>query len=98
MGRRLLRSFLVDRFVVTLINRRQVSPEDFVTRPGGAVEIKDAARKRLIGEYQLRKQETRIHPYLNQESPLGRFPALQARILARHIRGDLDHYVPVIFK
>ncbi len=92
------RSILVDRFVITLINRRQASPDDFVTRPGGAVEIKDAARKRLIGEYQLRKQETRIHPYLNQEAPLGRFPALQARILARHVRGDLDCYVPVIFK
>ncbi len=92
------RAFLVDRFVITLINRRQVGPEDFITRPGGPVELKDAARKRLIGEYQQRKQELRMHPYLQQEAPLGRFPSLQARILARHIRGDLDHYVPVVFK
>lgn len=92
------RAFLVDRFVITLVNRKQVSADDFITRPGGAVELKDAARKRLIGEYQQRKQEKRTHPYLNQEAPLGRYPALQARILARHIRGDLEHYVPVVFK
>ena len=92
------RAFLVDRFVITLINRKQVDADDFITRPGGAVELKDAARKRLIGEYQQRKQEKRVHPYLNQESPLGRFPALQARILARHVRGDLEHYVPIVFK
>ena len=92
------RAFLVDRFVITLVNRRQVGADDFVTRPGGAVELKEAARKRLIGAYQERKQEKRIHPYLNQESPMGRFPALQAKILARHIRGDIEHYVPVVFK
>jgi CRISPR-associated protein Cas1 len=92
------RAILVDRFVITLINRRQVAADDFIIRPGGAVELKEAARKRLIGAYQERKQEKRIHPYLNQEAPLGRFPALQARILARHIRGDIQHYVPVVFK
>jgi CRISPR-associated protein Cas1 len=92
------RAFLVDRFVITLVNRRQVGADDFITRPGGAVELKDAARKRLIAAYQERKQEKRIHPYLNQEAPLGRFPVLQARILARNIRGDIDHYVPVVFK
>lgn len=88
----------VDRFVITLINRKQVGEADFVTRPGGAVGLSDAARKRLIAAYQERKQERRQHPYLEQESPLGRFPALQARILARHLRGDLKHYVPLILK
>jgi CRISPR-associated protein Cas1 len=92
------RAFVVDRFVITLINRRQVGADDFIIRPGGAVELKDAARKRLIGAYQERKQEKRVHPYLNQEAPLGRFPALQAKILARHIRGDIEHYIPVVFK
>ncbi len=92
------RAFLVDRFVITLVNRKQVNEEDFVSRPGGAVELKEAARKRLIGEYQQRKQEKRVHPYLNQEAPLGRFASLQARMLARHLRGDIAHYVPVVFK
>lgn len=88
----------VDRFVITLVNRKQVGEADFITRPGGAVELSDAARKRVIAAYQERKQERRQHPYLDQESPMGRFPSLQARILARHIRGDLKHYVPLIIK
>lgn len=92
------RAPLVDRFVITLINRRQVSPEDFETRPGGAVFMTDPARKRVITAFQQRKMERRMHPHLQQESPLGRFPALQAKILARHVRGDLLHYVPAIFK
>ncbi len=92
------RAPLVDRFVITLINRRQVQDDDFVSRPGGGVELREPARKRLVAAFQERKQERRVHPYLNQEAPLGRFPALQARILARHIRGDIAHYVPVIFK
>lgn len=87
-----------DRFVITLINRRQVAESDFVARPGGAVELSDPARKRAIAAYQERKQERREHPYLEQEAPIGRFPALQARILARHVRGDLKHYVPLVLR
>ena len=92
------RPALVDRFVMTLINRRQVSPEDFITRPGGGIELSESVRKRLVGAYQERKQESRLHPYLQSEEPIGRFPALQAKILARVIRGDIAHYVPVLFK
>jgi CRISPR-associated protein Cas1 len=92
------RAPLADRFVITLINRKQVGPDDFVTRPGGAVELADAARRRVIGAFQERKKEKRTHPHLNEESPIGRFPLLQARILARNIRGDLPHYIPCIFK
>ena len=92
------RPFLADRFVITLINRKQVQADDFITRPGGAVEMTDAARKRTIAAFQERKQERRQHPYLDQESPIGRFASLQAKIMARHIRGDLEHYVPVLIK
>ena len=92
------RPFLADRFVITLINRKQVGESDFVTRPGGAVELAEAARKRIIAAFQERKQERRQHPYLDQEAPIGRFMALQAKIMARHIRGDLKHYVPVLIK
>jgi CRISPR-associated protein Cas1 len=60
--------------------------------------LADAARRRLIAAFQERKQERKCHPYLEQDAPLGRFPSLQARILARHIRGDLVHYVPLIVK
>jgi CRISPR-associated protein Cas1 len=92
------RAPLVDRFVITLINRKQIGPDDFETRSGGTVLLTDAARKRVITAFQQRKMERRIHPHLQQEAPLGRFPALQAKILARHIRGDLVHYVPAVFK
>lgn len=92
------RPFLADRFVITLINRKQVTPEDFLTRPGGAVELTDAARRRVLKAFQERKQERRVHPYLEQEAPIGRFAALQAKLLARHVRGDLNHYVAVLIK
>ncbi len=92
------RAPMADRFVITLINRRQVTVDDFVTRPGGAVELKEPARKRLIGAYQERKQERRQHPYLEQEAPWGRFVLLQARILASYVRGSVKHYVPVVIK
>ncbi|HEY1685426.1 MAG TPA: type I-C CRISPR-associated endonuclease Cas1c [Tepidisphaeraceae bacterium] len=92
------RAYLADRFVITLINRKQVGCDDFVTRPGGAVELSESARRRIIAAFQERKQERRKHPYLEQESTIGRFPALQAKILARHVRGDLQHYVPLVIK
>jgi len=92
------RPYLADRFVITLINRKQVAEDDFVTRPGGAVELGDAARRRIVAAFQERKQERRVHPHLQQESPIGHFPALQAKIMARHVRGDLKQYVPLLIK
>ena len=70
----------------------------FHIRPGNAVELSDPARRRLLAAFYERKSERREHPFLNQTSPIGRFPFIQARLLARHIRGDLDDYVPVLFK
>ncbi len=92
------RAPLADRLAMTLINRRQVTPEDFSTRPGGAVELTETGRRTVVAAYQERKNERREHPYLGQQAPMGRFPFIQSRILARHLRGDLEHYVPVIFK
>lgn len=92
------RAPIADRLAVTLINRRQINPGDFITRPGGAVELTESARKTVVAAYQERKNERREHPYLAQQSPIGRFPFVQARILARHLRGDLNHYVPVVFR
>ncbi len=92
------RAPLADRLALTMINRKQLGPDDFVTRPGGAVEMTEAARKRVVAAYQERKQERREHPYVEKTAPIGRFPFLQARILARHLRGEIDRYVPVLFK
>ena len=91
-----LRSFLADRLAVTLVNRKQLQPNDFVDRPGGSVLLKDDPRKRLLVEYQKRKQEELMHPLLERRVPLGLVPHVQARLLARHLRGDSQAYVPFV--
>jgi CRISPR-associated protein Cas1 len=93
-----LRSVLADRLVLTLINRRQVSAKDFTQRSGGAVQMEDAARKEVIVAYQKRKQEEITHPVLDQKMPLGLVPHVQARLLARVLRGDLEHYPPFLYR
>ena len=90
------RAPLADRAVLTVINRKQVSGADFHVRPGGAVHIKATARKALILTYQKRKQETITHPFLRERTTVGLLPHLQARLLARHLRGDLDGYPPFL--
>lgn len=92
------RPWLADRLAVTLVNRQQIGPDDFRTRDGGAVEFTDAGRKRVITAYQQRKQETLQHPLLEQQLRLAQMPFVQARILARHLRGDLADYVPLVPK
>lgn len=92
------RPWLADRLAVTLINRQQLGPEDFNLREGGAVEFTDAGRKRVIKAYQERKQEKLTHPLLDQEFRVAQFPFVQARILARYLRGDLPDYIPFVPK
>lgn len=92
------RPWLADRLAVTLINRQQIGPDDFHLRDGGAVEFTNAARKRVITAWQQRKQEKLTHPLLEQEFCIAQLPFVQARILARHLRGDLDTYLPFIPK
>ncbi len=92
------RPWLADRLAVTLINRQQIGPDDFAVREGGAVEFTDAGRKRVIKAYQERKQEKLTHPLLEQEFRIAQIPFVQARILARHLRGDLPDYLPFVPK
>lgn len=92
------RPVLVDRFVVTLINRKQIGPGDFETQPSGGIIIKDNARREILKGWQERKQETMRHEFLGESVSLGLFVHLQARLLARHIRGDLDAYPPCFWK
>ena len=91
-----LRAPLADRVVLTLINRQQVSDRDFEVGPGGAVRIMENARKAVIVTYQKKKQDTLTHPFLQDETTVGLVPHLQARLLARHLRGDLDGYPPFL--
>jgi CRISPR-associated protein Cas1 len=92
------RPILGDRLVLTLINRGQLGPADFQYRPGGSVELSEAARKLVIQSYQERKKETIQHPFLKDPVPVGVLPQLQARLLARSIRKDLAIYTPFRYR
>lgn len=92
------RSSWADRFVLTLINRRQVQLKDFVQEASGAVRLTDDARKALLVAYQERKQMEVMHPYLQEQIPIGLLPHSQALLLARHIRGDTEFYTPYLVK
>jgi CRISPR-associated protein Cas1 len=92
------RPLVADRLALTLVNRQQVKPAGFVVRDGGAVQMDEATRRAVLAAYQQRKREEVTHPLLDQKAPVGRLPFLQARILARRLRGDLPAYVPCILK
>lgn len=90
------RAPVADRLALTLINRGQLQPRHFDHRQGGAVLLGDEGRKTVIGAYQQRKQETLQHSLLGQAVPIGLLPQVQARLLARHLRGDVPAYVPYL--
>lgn len=92
------RAVLADRLALTLINRRQLSPGDFEERAGGAVYLNETGRKTVVVAYQKRKQDEIQHPVVEQKMPFGLAPHVQARLLARHLRGDLDQYLPFLYK
>lgn len=93
-----LRAPLADRLVLSLVNRRQLRAGDFCMMDGGAVLLSDEARKRVLTAWQERKQVERQHPFLGEKAPFGLVPWLQAQMLARHLRGDLDAYPPWFWK
>lgn len=93
-----LRPCFADRFVLTLINNRVVRPGDFETSEDGAVRMNDDARRKFLKSWQERKQETIIHPYLGEKLPWGLIPYMQALLLSRFLRGDLDAYPPFLWK
>lgn len=89
-----LRPVFVDRFVLSLINRRQVQPEGFLQKESGGVVMQDDMKKQVLGLWQERKQESLQHPFLKEKIPFGLVPYVQAMLLARFLRGDLDAYPP----
>ena len=92
------RAFIGDRLALSLVNLKQLQASDFKTTESGAVTMSDDARKTLLAAYQKRKQEEIVHPFLNEKVQVGLLPHIQALLLARHIRGDLDGYPPFIWK
>jgi CRISPR-associated protein Cas1 len=93
-----LRPALADRLALALLNRRQLRMKDFVTQDNGAVLLTDEGRKTVLSAWQERKRTERKHPFLDEIAPLGLVPYLQALLLARHLRGDLDAYPPWFWK
>jgi CRISPR-associated protein Cas1 len=93
-----LRPVLADRLTLSLINRRQLVADDFVVEEAGGVRLTDDARKRVLVAWQERKREELRHPFLEETIPLGLVASVQAQLLARHLRGDLDGYPAFIWK
>lgn len=93
-----LRSVIAERLALSLVNRRQITAKHFVERPGGAVHLGEDGRKEVIVAYQKRKQEELLHPVLEQKIPVGLIPHTQARLLARVLRGDMESYLPFLYR
>ena len=93
-----LRPVFADRFVLSLINKRIVSPSGFYQKENGAVMMDDDTRKAVLSAWQSRKQEAIRHPFLEEKVEWGMVPYSQALLLARFIRGDLDAYPPFLWK
>jgi CRISPR-associated protein Cas1 len=92
------RPFFANRLVLSLVNRRQVSAKGFRTMENGACVLTDELRKEVLVAYQERKREELRHPYLGEATTVGLLWHLQAQLLARHLRGDLDGYPPFVWK
>lgn len=92
------RPVLADRLALTLLNRKQLREGDFIRLDNGAVSLKEGARKTVLTAYQERKREELRHAFLEEKLPIGLFPAIQAQLLARHLRGDLEAYPPFLWK
>ena len=89
---------LADRLALSLINRRQLVDKDFETAVTGAVTMRGDGRKKVLGAYQDRKKDELIHPFLQEKTTIGLVPFVQANLMARHLRGDLDGYPPFVWR
>ncbi|HOW97087.1 MAG TPA: type I-C CRISPR-associated endonuclease Cas1c [Kiritimatiellia bacterium] len=92
------RPFLADRLALSLVNLRQVQAGGFVKSESGAVVMDDETRKALLLAYQKRKQEEIYHPFIEEDVPVGLLFHVQALLMARHLRGDLDAYPPFLWR
>lgn len=93
-----LRPVIADRCLLALLNNRQITAEDFVVRESGAVELKEDSRKSVLTAWQERKQDEFTHPVLNEKITYGLLPFIQARLLAKTIRNDLEVYPAFLYR
>ena len=92
------RPYLADRLMLNLINRRQLTESDFISKESGAVILKNDGRKTLLEAWQKRKTEEIVHPFLECKITLGLLPYAQALLLSRYLRGDISTYPPYLWK
>ncbi len=92
------RAYLVDRFVLSLINRKMITEKAFYQKENGAVLLTDEGRKSFLTAWQERKKEVIVHPFLKEKVEVGLLPYVQAMLLARFLREDLDEYPPFLWK
>ena len=92
------RPCVADRFVLTCINNRVFQKSDFVCRENGGVLLSEGGRRTFLQRWQERKKDSLTHPFLGEKVPWGLVPYLQALLLARYLRGDLDAYPPFLWK
>lgn len=93
-----LRAVLADRFVLSLVNKRMITGKNFAQKENGAVLLNDEGRRMILTEWQSRKKETITHPFLQEKVEWGMVPYVQAMLLARYLRGDLDGYPAFLWK
>ena len=93
-----LRAYMGDRFVLSLINRRQLISKDFLYQGDQGVLLTDEGRRKFLTAWQIRKKDEVMHPYLNEKVNIGLLPYAQALLLARYIRGDIDDYPIFLIK
>lgn len=92
------RAVYADRFVLSLINKKIVNKKNFTKKENGAVLMDDDSKKKLLMEWQNKKKEVITHPFLKEKVEWGMVPYVQAMLLARYLRGDLDEYPPFFWK
>jgi CRISP-associated protein Cas1 len=92
------RPFFADRLALNLINRRQLGPKDFRRLDNGATLLTEEGRKAVLIAYQERKRDEIQHPFLDEKVTVGLLWLMQAQLLARHLRGDLDAYPPFVWR
>jgi len=93
-----LRTMFADRLTLSLINRKQIQSCHFELQESGAVWMNDKGRKIVLDAWQQRKQEEIMHPFIGEKIKMGLIPHVQATLLSRHLRGELDDYPPFLWK
>ncbi len=92
------RAAFADRFVLTIINRKMITYKDFTSKENGGIILNEDGLKKCLSLFQEKKKEVLTHPFLNEKVEWGLLPYIQAMLLAKYIRGDIDDYPPFIWK